>query len=338
MGEPIKYLNEDSYRPQWLKDGEIDSTLRAVESLRLKIHAAGKEVAQVKRIYLVGSGASNSVQFPIRYVAEKYTDIAVFQYSGWEYLERTPTARKGDLCIFISHSGKTSEILRGAEWAKSRGTTIIGIAQRPDAEINRISDFSFSYVGRSITIGKLAVLYHLFGTIFRERGYQVGDKMVQLADSLSTTIPPLIPKARENGRVLGLRHKDDHEMYVVGGGINWGLAYEFATCFLQELCWVHATPVNYSEFMHGPIELFTPSRAAVFLKGRGNEIDLENSIVNWCVNNGVRAVVFDSQGSDVDNLMTPFTLIPDFHWFTYYLSLARNRDMESWRYYDKVKF
>ena len=338
MGELVKYLSEEAYRPQWLKDGEIETTLNAVESGRSEILAAGKELAQVKRIYLIGSGASYSVQFPIRYVAEKYTDLPVLQYSGWEYLERMPAIKKGDLCAFISHSGKTSEIIRGLEWAKSKGATIVGVAQRPDAQINRLSDFSFSYVGRSITIGKLAVLYFLFGTILQDRGYEVGGKMVKLADSLLSTIPPMIPKARQNGRVLGLRHKDDNEMYVVGGGVNWGLAYEFATCFLQELCWVHATPVNYSEFMHGPIELFTPGRAVIFLKGRGDERDLENSVVNWCVNNGVRAVVLDSQGSDVDNLMTPFTLIPDFHWFTYYLSLARNRDMESWRYYDKVKF
>jgi fructoselysine-6-P-deglycase FrlB-like protein len=249
-----------------------------------------------------------------------------------------PAIKKGDLSIFISHSGKTSEIVRGVEWAKSKGATIVGVAQRPDAEINRVSDFSFSYVGRSITIGKLAVLYYLFGIILRDKGYEVGGKMVAVADSLLSTIPPMIPKAKENGRILGLKYKDDNEMYVIGGGVNWGLAYEFATCFLQELCWVHATPVNYSEFMHGPIELFTPGRAAIFLRGRGGIRDLENSIIDWSINNGVRATVLDSQGLEVDNLMTPFTLIPDFHWFTYFLSLARNRDMESWRYYDKVRW
>lgn len=338
MGEPVKYLSESTYRPQWLKEGEIESTLEAVASHRSEILAAGKEFAQAMRVFLVGSGASNSVQFPIRYVAEKYTDIPVFQYSGWEYLERMPTHRRGDLCIFISHSGKTNEIVRGVELAKGKGAKIVGVAQRPDAPLNQMSDVGLSYVGRSITLGKLAVLYYLFGTILRERDYEVGDKMTELADSLSSTIHPMIPKAKENGRSLGLKHKDDNEMYVVGGGINWGLAYEFATCFLQELCWVHATPVNFSEFMHGPIELFTPGRAAIFLKGRGGESGLESSVIDWCLKNGVRAIVLDSQGLEVDNLVTPFTLIPDFHWFTYFLSLARNRDMESWRYYDKVKF
>jgi len=41
---------------------------------------------------------------------------------------------------------------------------------------------------------------------------------------------------------------------------------------------------------------------------------------------------------DVDNLETPFTLFIEVEWLSYYLSLARNRRMGAWRFYDKVKF
>jgi fructoselysine-6-P-deglycase FrlB-like protein len=336
MGEPVNYLTEDTYVPKWMKDGVIEYTLKTVLDLKSNIKNVGKELAHANRFYLIGSGASNSVQFPIRYIAEKYTDIPVLQYSAWEYLERKPTVRKSDACIFISHSGKTGELIKGLQWTKDIGAATVGIAQEQDAMINKMTTFGFGYGGRSITIGKLALLYQLFGTILNERGFNVGGKMVELVESLPSTLPPMIPKAKQTGKVLGLQYKDDNEMFVVGGGINWGLAYEFATCFLEELCWVHATPVNYSEFRHGPLELFTPGRAALFLKGRGGEQELENTIIDWSLKRGARAIVMDSQGLQVDNLMTPFTLIVDFLWFSYYLSLARNRDMESWRYYDKV--
>ena len=337
MGEPTKYLSENTYRPHFLKEGIMELTLNTIDGLKPDIARAGKEFAQGNRFYLIGSGASNSAQFPVRYIAEKYTDVPVYQYSGWEYLERMPVMRKGDICIFISHSGKTSELVKGLEWAKSAGAATIGIAQKSDAPINRMADVGFGYAGRS-GLGKLAVLYLLFGTILKEKDYDVGGKMVDVVASLSSTLTSMIPKAKETGKALGLRHKDDNEMFVVGGGINSGVAYEFATCFLQELCWVHATPVNYSEFRHGPIELFTPGRAAIFLQGRGSEEKLEKAVIDWCVNNGVRVMVFDSQGLKVDNLMTPFTLNMDFLWFSYYLSLARNKDMDSWRYYDKVEW
>jgi glucosamine 6-phosphate synthetase-like amidotransferase/phosphosugar isomerase protein len=46
----------------------------------------------------------------------------------------------------------------------------------------------------------------------------------------------------------------------------------------------------------------------------------------------------DSQGGEVDNLLTPFTLFIELEWLSYYLSLAKNRDMAQWRYYDKVEW
>jgi fructoselysine-6-P-deglycase FrlB-like protein len=337
MGEPIKYLTEDTYRPKWFKEGVTELTLKAIETLKPEIIRAGKELAKAGRFYLIGSGASNSAQFPIRYITEKYTEISVYQYSGWEFLERMPPVRNGDVCIFISHTGKTRELIKGLEWAKSVGAATVGVTQQSDSPINRLTDIGFSYSGRS-GLGKLSILYVLFGTILKQRNHEVGSKMLQIVESLPSTLTSIIPSAKEAGKALGLRYKDDNEMFVVGGGINWGLAYEFATSFLQELCWVHATPVNYSEFTHGPIELFTPGRAAIFLLGHGGEEELEKKVVEWSVNNGVRAIVFDSQGLSVDNLMTPFTLNMDFLWFVYYLSLARNRDMDSWRYYDKVEW
>ena len=61
-------------------------------------------------------------------------------------------------------------------------------------------------------------------------------------------------------------------------------------------------------------------------------------MIKWCFLNGVRGVVLDSQELDVDNLLTPFTLFVELEWLSYYLSLAKNRDMSKWRYYDKVDF
>jgi fructoselysine-6-P-deglycase FrlB-like protein len=337
MGEPVKYLSENIYRPKSLREGVTELTLKTIDNLKPEIARAGREYAQANRFYLIGSGASNSAQFPVRYIAEKYTEFSVYQYSGWEYLERMPATKKGDVCIFISHSGKTGELVKGLEWAKANGAATIGITQKPDAPINSKTNVGFAYAGRS-GLGKLAVLYLLFGTILKEKDYEVGSKMMDIVNLLPSTLTSMIPKAKENGKALGLRYKDDSEIFVVGGGINWGVTYEFATCFLQELCWVHATPVNYSEFRHGPIELFTPGRAAIFLLGRGGEEKLEKTIIDWSMSNGVRAIVFDSQGLKVDNLMTPFTLNMDILWFSYYLSLARNKDMDSWRYYDKVEW
>jgi len=333
------YLTEETYRPEWLRDGVMESTLNGVIGMKPEIVELGKEIACADRFYLVGSGGSYSVQFPVRYVAEKYTKVPVHQYSGWEFLERKPVAVDGDAaCVFISQSGKTKEAVRGLEWANAAGALTLGLAQMPDSPLCTKAGLRLGHGGRAVTIGKLTVLYILFGTVLREKGYEVGDRMTRLAESLPELLPPMVPRAREFGKEMGLRFKDDDEMFVLGGGVNWGLAYQYAICTLQEMCWVHATPINYSEFRHGPLEVFSPGRAAIFLRGRGGEEEIEDAVIKWCFLNGVRGVVLDSQELDVDNLLTPFTLFVELEWLSYYLSLAKNRDMSKWRYYDKVDF
>jgi fructoselysine-6-P-deglycase FrlB-like protein len=84
--------------------------------------------------------------------------------------------------------------------------------------------------------------------------------------------------------------------------------------------------------------MFTPGTPAIFLRSRGGEGELEKAVINWSTQNGVRGIVLDSQGVEVDNLITPFTLFIELEWLSYYLSLVRNRDMAQWRYYDKVEW
>ncbi|MCJ7574336.1 SIS domain-containing protein [Candidatus Bathyarchaeota archaeon] len=339
MTEAVGYLMEETYRPEWLRDGVMESTLNGVIDMKPEIVELGKEIAGADRFYLVGSGGSYSVQFPVRYVAEKYTKVPVHQYSGWEFLERKPVPVDGDAaCIFISQSGKTKEVVRGLEWANTAGALTLGLAQMPDSPLCTKARLRLDHRGRAVTIGKLTALYILFGTVLREKGYEVGGRMIRLAESLPKLLPSMVPRAKEFGKEMGLRFKDDDEMFVLGGGVNWGLAYQYAVCTLQEMCWVHATPINYSEFRHGPIEVFSPGRVAIFLRGRGGEAEIEDAVVKWCFLNGVRGIILDSQELDVDDLLTPFTLFVELEWLSYYLSLAKNRDMSKWRYYDKAEF
>ncbi|MBN2334143.1 SIS domain-containing protein [Candidatus Bathyarchaeota archaeon] len=339
MSEPVDYLTEDTYRPPWLVDGITEQTLEAVVKQKPVFERLGKELSKYKRFYMVGSGGSYSVQLPLAYIADKFTDVPVKAYSGWMFLEQQPAAVDGDaVCIFISQSGKTKEIVRALEWCKERGAVTVGLTQKTESVINGLATHGVGWEGRGVTLGKLGSLYILFGAILREKGYEVGGRMIDIAVKLPDTLPKIMPKAKETARKQGLMLKDHDEVFMVGGGINWGLTYQFGLCTLMEMCWVHGTAVDYSEFRHGALELFTQGAAAVFLRGRGGERELEDAVIEFARGNGVECIEYDSQGLDVDNLMTPFTLFIELEWLSYYLSLARNRRMGAWRFYDKVKF
>ena len=339
MSEPVDYLTEETYRPEWLEDGVTEETLDAVVEKKPVLVKLGKELSEYERYYMVGSGGSYSVQLPIEYLAEKYTKVPVKAYSGWEFLEQRPAAIDADaVIILISSSGKTKEIVEALEWCKERGAVTVGLTQNTDSVINGKASHGFGWGARGVTLGKLGSLYILFGSILMEKGYEVGARMVETATKLPEILPKMISEAKEAARKQGLALKDHDEIFVVGGGINWGLTYQYALSTLMEMCWIHGTAVDYSEFGHGALELFTEGTAAIFLRGRGCQRELEEAIIKFSRGNGVKCIEYDSQGLDVDNLTTPFTLFIELEWLSYYLSLARNRRMGAWRFYDKVKF
>ena len=339
MSEPVDYLTEDTYRPRWLKDGIMESTIKAVAEKKPMLIELGKKLADAKKYYMVGSGGSYSVQLPLVYIAEKFTKVPVYAFSGWEFLERRPEAIDEDaVVILISQSGKTKEVVEALEWCNERGATTFGLTQKQDSVINEKADIGYGWEEQGVSFGKMMSLYYLFGSIFNHKGYPIGVKMINETDKLPKLIPSMIPVAKETARKQGLEFKDFDKIFMVGGGINWGLTYQFAICTLMEMCWTNGIAVDYSEFRHGPLELFTEGTACIFLRGRSNLKPIEDAIIQFSRENGVKFIEFDSQGLDVDNLLTPFTLFIELEWFSYYLSLAKNRRMGSWRFYDKVKF
>jgi len=339
MSEPVDYLTEDTYRPYWLEDGVLEEVLTAVSGKKTELIELGRKLAKADRYFMVGSGGSYSVQLPITYIAEKYTKIPVYAYSGWDFIERHPEAvDENAAVILISQSGKTKETVEALEWCNSKGATTLGLTQRAPSIINEKATMSFAWEARGVTLGKLMSMYYLYGSIFQEKDYPIGSKMLKETDKLVEILPKMVPKAKEAARKQGLEFKDYDSVFVLGGGINWGLAYQFALCTLMEMCWVEGVPINYSEFRHGALELFTDGAAAIFLRGRSSQRSLEDKIIDFCRGNGVKTLIYDSQGLPVDNLLTPFTLFIELEQLSYYLSLARNRRMGAWRFYDKVKF
>ena len=339
MSEPVDYLTEDTYKPEWLQDGVMESTIDAVVARKPDLIELGKKLAKAKRYYMVGSGGSYSVQLPLVYIAEKYTKVPVYAFSAWEFLERRPEAVDEDaLVILISQSGKTKEVVKALEWSNKKGATTFGLTQKQDSVINEKADIGYGWEARGVSFGKLISMYYLFGSVFHEKGYPIGEKMINETDKLPEIIPAMIPVAKKTARKQGLEFKDYNVIFMVGGGINWGITYQFAICTLMEMCWTNGIAVDYSEFRHGPLELFTEGAACVFLRGRSELKPIEDSIIQFSRENGVKIIEYDSQGLEVDNLLTPFTLFVELEWFSYYLSLAKNRRMGSWRFYDKVKF
>ena len=192
MSEPVDYLTEETYRPAWLQDGVMESTIEAVVKRKPELIELGKKLAKAKRFYMVGSGGSYSVQLPLVYIAEKHTKVPVYAFSAWEFLERKPMGVDEDaVVILISQSGKTKEVVEALEWSNKKGATTFGLTQKKGSVINEKADIGYGWEARGVSFGKLMSMYYLFGTVFNEKGYPIGAKMITETDKLPKIIPPM---------------------------------------------------------------------------------------------------------------------------------------------------
>ena len=49
--------------------------------------------------------------------------------------------------------------------------------------------------------------------------------------------------------------KDTDYHMVIGSGMLWGEAYDYAMCILEEMQWIKTKSIHAAEFFHGTIEL-----------------------------------------------------------------------------------
>ena len=147
--------------------------------------------------------------------------------------------------------------------------------------------------------------------------------------------------SRPNGTTqnkLAEQNKDVDLFYCMGGGVNFGLAYKLAMTMFMEGAIKHACPVYAGEFRHGLIERVEEGVTVVFLKSGEDYDKVTLRAMKFCEDLGVNNIIFDSKDfSDIDALLTPFSLIVPLEWFIYHLSIYNGEDPGSTRHIGKVR-
>jgi len=210
---------------------------------------------QFRLIVLVARGTSdNAAQFG-RYLLEITTGIPVSLCAPSVHtLYRAQVDYRGTLVVGISQSGEGQDINMVLEAAKRRGGYTVGITnERTSTMAKLVDDVFLVQAGRQRSVaatktytGQLMLLYLLaaaLGTIVSV------DAVSEIPDHVKGTLH-LVQEMRE----LVERYRYMNHCVVVGRGINYGNAFEFALK-LMETSYVIAERFSAADFLHGPIAL-----------------------------------------------------------------------------------
>jgi len=169
---------------------------------------------------------------------------------------RALSSAEGMLCLAISQSGRSPDLIATVEAAKRGGARTVALVNVPESPLAAVADLALplhaapetSVAATKSFIASLAALTALVADWGED-------------DALAQTLaeaPTLLARAWDmDWSPLVARLADARGLYVIGRGLGLGIAQE-AALKLKETCGLHAEAFSAAELRHGPMALVGP--------------------------------------------------------------------------------
>jgi glucosamine--fructose-6-phosphate aminotransferase (isomerizing) len=199
-------------------------------------------------------GSSDHAATLAKYLIETRTGIPTASAAlSVSSLYASAVRAQGTLCLAISQSGRSPDLLASVSALKQSGSFVLAMVNDADAPLAELADevlplsagAETSVAATKSYIASLAMIVRLVAEWSGDRSLH--DDLLRLPgllrQSWSLDWSPLV-------ETLG----DCTNMYVVGRGIGLGIAQE-AALKLKETCRIHAEAFSSAELQHGPMVL-----------------------------------------------------------------------------------
>ncbi len=172
----------------------------------------------------------------------------------------------GAVCLSISQSGKSPDILSMVAQAKRGGALTVSLTNSPDSPLAKFCDYAIDILAgpeRSVAATKSFVCSIVAGLALM--AHATADAV--LLDALKR-LPDCFKLALDCDwqQFAGLL-EDDNSVFILGRGPSYALARE-AALKLKETCGIHAEAYSAAEVMHGPLALVGPGFPVLALAAR----------------------------------------------------------------------
>jgi glucosamine--fructose-6-phosphate aminotransferase (isomerizing) len=244
-----KMLEEIRQQPETL-ERTLRSELRRIEKFKELVSRR-----KPRLIVLAARGTSdNAAQFA-RYLIEITTGIPVsLAAPSVSTLYEARLDYRETMVIALSQSGESTDTNVVLDQAKKQNAITVGITNEARSSLARLADHVFlvragkekSVAATKTYTGQLMMVYLI--------AYALGAKL-RLADLERIPESTRLAVGLENEiAALAERYRFMHHAVVMGRGLNYSNAFEFALK-LMETCYVIAERFSSADFQHGPIAM-----------------------------------------------------------------------------------
>jgi glutamine---fructose-6-phosphate transaminase (isomerizing) len=178
----------------------------------------------------------------------------------------TPLQLGGSLCVGVSQSGESSDVVEGLAGTKRAGAVTLALCNDADSTLAAAADYTLlqgagreQAVAASKTFSSQMLLLALLVAHWSEDA----GLLAALGD-VPERIAALLDGPQEALQHLALQLTGAHSCYVLGRGLSYAPALETALK-LKETCYLHAEAYSSAEFQHGPLAAVNPSDPVLML-------------------------------------------------------------------------
>ena len=208
-------------------------------------------------VVTLGRGSSDHAATFARYLIE--TRLGVMTASGAPSVSSVydaAPALRGALCLVISQSGRSPDILAAAEAARAAGALVVALVNDADSPLAELAEITAPLLaGPELSIAATKSYIAALSAIVQLVALWSGDARLSAA---LAELPDLLDRAWALDWGAALEPlQGAQSLYVLGRGLGFGVAEE-AALKLKETCGLHAEAFSAAEVRHGPMALVGP--------------------------------------------------------------------------------
>ena len=309
------------------------------------------EIAQLRRVVLIGCGTSLHAAQVGRHLVERLAGIPAEAESASEYRYREPYLDEHTLVVAIGQSGETADTVAAMAQVRRSKARLITICNAAGSQAARLADATLLMrsgievgVASSKTLtASLTILNLLAMRLGTARGFLDAAANRSLIDELARLPGRIADILGNSGKIEALarqfyRHRN---FLYLARGINAPIAAEGALK-LKEISYIHAEAYPAGEMKHGPIALIDHEMPTLAIAPRDALYDkMANNIQEVKARDGTVLAVL----TEGDDQLAPFVdgpiFIPDappnltpilatipLQLFAYYIAVRRGCDVD----------
>ncbi|MDO4345008.1 MAG: SIS domain-containing protein [Eubacteriales bacterium] len=320
-------------------------------ALRPQIEAAVDKVCQegYSNIFFIGCGGTYAHSLPMKYWMDSDSTIETHSVIAAEFMAmHHQKFTKDSVCVFSTRSGNTKEIVAAAKFCKEAGARTMVYVSNDNTPVCEYADYKFFSFAEDDCLCEAIYTYMitLLGRFMKNAGQF--EKYDVFMDQYAKIVPFLL-EAKESYEdkcaAIAAEHKDTDYHMIVGSGMLWGEAYDYAMCILEEMQWIKTKSIHAAEYFHGTLELVEEGTSLILFYGEDETRPLMDRVMEFSKKITKSINVFDTKDIKLPfddpqfrKIVSPMVMYAITERLSCHLEKERKHPLTTRRYYRQMEY